>query len=70
MLELIGTARHSSLLAIVLGGFLAGTIDIGAAALINNASPVVILKFIAGGILGACFARYYSSAATPQRRSV
>jgi hypothetical protein len=52
MLELIGTARHSSLLAIVLGGFLAGTIDIGAAALINNASPVVILKFIAGGLLG------------------
>jgi hypothetical protein len=48
----IRTARHSSVLAIVVGGFLAGTIDIGAAALINSTSPVVILKFIAGGLLG------------------
>jgi hypothetical protein len=38
--------------AIVLGGLIAGTLDVGAAALINLADPVVILKFIAGGLLG------------------
>jgi len=43
---------HSILGAILLGGFVAGTIDIGAAALINNASVPVILKAIASGILG------------------
>jgi uncharacterized membrane protein YagU involved in acid resistance len=37
---------------ILLGGFIAGTIDIGAAALINHASIAVILKAIASGILG------------------
>lgn len=52
MLHPTRTARHPSVLAIVVGGVLAGTIDIGAAALINSASPVVILKFIAGGLLG------------------
>jgi uncharacterized membrane protein YagU involved in acid resistance len=40
------------LLAILLGGFAAGTVDVGAAALINLASPVLILHFIAGGLLG------------------
>jgi uncharacterized membrane protein YagU involved in acid resistance len=43
---------HSILGAILLGGFIAGTIDIGAAALINNVSVPVILKAIASGILG------------------
>jgi signal transduction histidine kinase len=43
---------HPSLLAILLGGFVAGTLDVGAAALINLASPVLILHFIAGGLLG------------------
>jgi uncharacterized membrane protein YagU involved in acid resistance len=38
--------------AVVCAGLVAGTIDIGAAALINLASPVLILKFIAGGLLG------------------
>lgn len=38
--------------AVLLGGFVAGTIDIGAAALINHVSPVRILHFIAGGVLG------------------
>ena len=44
--------RASDLTAILLGGFVAGTIDIGAAALINVASPILILHFIAGGLLG------------------
>ena len=52
MRALTRTVRHPSLLAILLGGFVAGTIDIGAAALINIASPILILHFIAGGLLG------------------
>jgi|SRR6516164_34508 uncharacterized membrane protein YagU involved in acid resistance len=44
--------RKSSLIAILLGGFIAGTIDIGAAALIEQRSPLVILHFIAGGLVG------------------
>ena len=47
-----GRFARSRLSAILLGGFIAGTIDIGAAALINLLSPLVILHFIAGGILG------------------
>ena len=43
---------RSILGAILLGGFVAGTIDIGAAALINTASVPVILKAIASGVLG------------------
>jgi uncharacterized membrane protein YagU involved in acid resistance len=42
----------SNLAAILLGGFVAGTIDIGAAALINVVSPIPILHFIAGGVIG------------------
>ncbi|HWA04702.1 MAG TPA: hypothetical protein VG819_14370 [Rhizomicrobium sp.] len=42
------TARQ----AILLGGVVAGTIDIGAAALIAGRSPVVICRIIAGGVLG------------------
>lgn len=38
--------------AMLLGGLIAGTVDIGAAALINDVSPVRILYFIAGGVLG------------------
>jgi hypothetical protein len=34
------------------GGFIAGTIDIGSAALINRASPILILHFDAAGLLG------------------
>ena len=44
--------RKSDLTAIFVGGLLAGTIDIGAAALINLANPIRILDFIAGGLLG------------------
>lgn len=40
------------LLAVLCGGFIAGTIDIGAASLINWLSPVIILQAIASGILG------------------
>ena len=43
---------RSILGAILLGGFIAGTIDIGAAALINTVSVPRILKAIASGILG------------------
>src|SRR5262245_33874335 len=44
--------RRSDLFAIVLGGSIAGTIDVGAAALINLVNPVIVLRFIAGGFLG------------------
>ena len=43
---------RSAINAIVLGGFIAGTIDVGMAAAISGRSPVTILHFIAGGILG------------------
>jgi len=38
--------------AIVLGGVIAATIDIGAASLITGRSPVSIMQVIAGGLLG------------------
>ena len=44
--------RISYLQAIVAGGLVAGTVDIGAASLISGRSPVVISQFIAGGLLG------------------
>jgi hypothetical protein len=37
---------------ILLGGFIAGTIDIGSACLINSAKPMTILQAIASGLLG------------------
>jgi uncharacterized membrane protein YagU involved in acid resistance len=37
---------------ILLGGLVAGTLDIGAASLINNANPTRILQIIASGLLG------------------
>ncbi len=43
---------NAALKAVLLGGFVAGTIDIGAAALINRMSPVLICHFIAMGLLG------------------
>ncbi len=45
-------SRHPALAAILWGGFVAGTIDIGAASLISGYSPIVILKYVAGGLLG------------------
>ena len=44
--------RISYLQAILLGGLIAGTVDIGAASLINGRSPVFIGQIIAGGLLG------------------
>ena len=44
--------RHSAVATILLGGFIAGTIDILAAALINLRTPDFILHAIAGGLLG------------------
>src|SRR5579862_5557465 len=38
--------------AILTGGLLAGTLDLGAAALINQVSPVLIAHYIASGVLG------------------
>ena len=46
------TARPSVLKAIISAGFIAGTVDIGAAALINWLNPVIILHAIASGLLG------------------
>lgn len=47
------SVANSGLRAIVAGGLVAGTIDIGAAALINRVSPVLILRYIATGVAGA-----------------
>lgn len=38
--------------AILWGGFTAGTIDIGAAAIITQLSPILVMKIVAGGLLG------------------
>lgn len=45
-------SRSTTLVAILYGGFVAGTIDIGAASLINGISPLIILRAIASGLLG------------------
>ena len=42
----------SPLTAILLAGIVAGTIDIGAASLINGRDPIFISQLIAGGLLG------------------
>lgn len=44
--------RARALPAILVGGLVAGTLDVGAAALINRVDPRLILRFIAGGVLG------------------
>ena len=50
--------RHSTATAILLGGIVAGTVDIGAASTINGfVNPVRILKFIAAGLIGLPAAR-------------
>lgn len=43
---------RSAASSILLGGLVAGTLDIGAAALISHVSPVLIVHYIASGILG------------------
>ncbi len=42
----------STPIAILLAGLIAGTLDIGAAALINGRNPLVILLYISSGLLG------------------
>jgi len=44
--------RGSIASAVLLGGLIAGTVDIGAAALINGKGPDFIARVIAGGLLG------------------
>jgi hypothetical protein len=44
--------RHPVLAAALWGGFVAGTLDIGAASVISGYNPLVILKYIAGGVFG------------------
>jgi len=53
--------RHSDIRAILLSGFTAGTMDIGAACLIYNVGPIIVLQAIAAGQLGD---RSYSEGAT------
>jgi len=54
---------NPTLAAILLAGLVAGTVDIGAASLINRAPPSLILQAIASGILGkASFASGSNSA--------
>jgi len=48
----MGSAATSGLRAILVGGLVAGTIDIGAAALINRVNPVLIAHYIATGVMG------------------
>jgi uncharacterized membrane protein YagU involved in acid resistance len=47
------TAAPSRLGAILIGGLVAGTLDIGAAAVINHVSPVLIAHYIATGVMGS-----------------
>jgi uncharacterized membrane protein YagU involved in acid resistance len=48
----MSSAATAGLRAILIGGLVAGTIDIEAAALINHISPVLIAHYIASGALG------------------
>lgn len=45
-------AARSATAGILCGGLIAGTVDIGAACLINGLSPTVILQAVASGLLG------------------
>jgi uncharacterized membrane protein YagU involved in acid resistance len=44
--------RHSATGAVLLAGWVAGTVDIGAAALIFTVHPAIIMQAIASGVLG------------------
>ena len=52
MEQRVANRAPSLLAAVVLGGLVAGTLYIGAAALINWVSPAFIVRFVAGGVLG------------------
>jgi uncharacterized membrane protein YagU involved in acid resistance len=55
------TMHNRVLFAALVGGLVAGTLDIGVAAILNSVSPLVVLVFIASGILGK--AAYHAGAA-------
>ena len=42
----------ASFAPVIVGGLIAGTLDVGSASLINLVSPVLILHYIASGLLG------------------
>ena len=46
------TVRTTPWLAVLYGGFVAGSLDVLAAALINRINPLIILRAIASGLLG------------------
>ena len=48
----MNATRSSVLSSILWGGLAAGTVDIGAASLINGVDPLLILRAIASGLLG------------------
>lgn len=48
----MSAVRRSTAAAIIWGGLIAGTIDIGAASLINWLNPFTILQAVASGLLG------------------
>ena len=48
----MNNATTAALRPIIAGGLLAGTVDIGSASLINWVSPVLILHYVASGLLG------------------
>lgn len=54
--------REAACKAILWGGFVAGTLDVGAASLIYRVSPIVILHSVASGLLGR--ASYAGGAST------
>ena len=43
---------REAVIAVLIGGLVAGTLDIGAATLISGAQPGRVLQFIAGGLIG------------------
>lgn len=48
----MNSLRRAAVLCVCASGWIAGTLDIGAAALINHLSPVTIMHAIASGLLG------------------
>lgn len=51
-MPILNSVSRTSLIAILRGGLAAGTVDIAAAAMIYQVSPIKVLKSIAGGLLG------------------
>jgi len=52
LFEIIRMRRSAAISAVLAGGLIAGLVDIGAACLIYNVSPLIVLLSIASGILG------------------